>query len=236
MILALLLLLQEFPRQTGYIVDTVDAIDAQTEGRLTRAIKELDQKTGAQLAIVVVSTVQPFSIEDYTIRLAEKWKVGQKGKDTGVIFVIAVNDRQARIEVGYGLEGRIPDSVAAEVAQKHFVPYFRENKFSEGILQASYAIMHLIAREFGVELTGVPKPEAQRRGSRWGFMGGLIMLILFFSMMRRGRGGMLPWLFLGYGMGGWRGGGYGGGSFSGGTGFGGFGGGGFGGGGASVSW
>lgn len=238
MTLALLLLLaQDFPKPKGYVVDTVGVLSPETQKRLTAAIKELKQKTGAQLAIVVVPTVQPLEIRQYGLELAERWRVGSKEEDSGLLIVVAVSDRKWTIEVGYGLEGTITDLQAGKIGREYFEPHFKRKDYDTGLLQASYALMHRIAKEKGVALTDVPAAERPRGGSNrcFGSFGGLIVMVILFSMLSRGRVGWWPLIFLGMGGGRWLGGGYGGSSFGGG-GFGGFGGGGFGGGGASGSW
>lgn len=244
MTLALLLLLaQDFPKPKGYVVDTVGVLSSETQKRLTKAITELKQKTGAELAIVIVPTVQPLDIHDYAMELQKRWGgVGSKKEDSGLLIVVAVSDRKYRIEVGYGLEGTITDAQAGKIGREYFVPHFKQNDYDTGLLQTSYALMHRIAEEKGVVLTGVPAAERPRGGSNrcFGSFGGLIVMVILFSMLSRGRVGWWPLIFLGMGGGRWLGGGtsgssFGGGSFGGG-GFGGFGGGGFGGGGASGSW
>jgi uncharacterized protein len=243
-----------------YVEDYADVIDASAEQSLNGILQELEQKTGAQYIIMTVQTTSGAPIEQFSMRLAEKWKLGQKGKDNGFLFTLAVEDRQYRFEVGYGLEGFITDQFCSRVGREVLVPYLRKGDFSQGIYQANLRIIEKIAAETGVRLTGMPKlapaaTQEDHKGSSWpccGMLPLLLILLLLLGGMGRGLGWwlLLPFLFGGgRGYGGYgRSGSFGGGSFGGGFGgfggglgggfggFGGGGGGGFGGGGASGRW
>ena len=184
-------------------------------------------------------------IEMFAIELAEKWKLGQKGKDNGMLFVLALNDKKYRFEVGYGLEGFITDQYCGRVGRQVLAPLAKQGNYGRGIYEANLAIVQKIAKEYEVTLTGMPKltPVAVRRpAGRFGcarLFPLLIILLFIFGGGARGMGILFPLMLLsGMGSGGFgRSGSYGGGSFGGG--FGGFGGGmggGFGGGGASGGW
>jgi uncharacterized protein len=188
-------------------------------------------------------------IEQFAIEQVEKWKLGQKGKDNGMIFVLSKNDRRWRFEVGYGLEGFITDQLCGRVGRDVLVPYLKKDNYSEGIYQANLRIIQKIAGESGVALTGMPKvaPVGVGRGNiRRGLPCCSILPMLIFMFLIFGRGGrgmgmlfFLPFMLGGFGgHGGYgRSGSFGGGSFGGGFGsFGGGMGGGFGGGGASGGW
>ena len=187
-------------------------------------------------------------IEQFALEHAEKWKLGQKGKDNGMLFVLAAKDRKYRFEVGYGLEGFVTDQYCGRIGRDVLTPYLKRGDYSQGIHQANLTVVGQIAAKAGVTLTGMPKlkPVRGRRGRRsLPFCGSLPFIIFIILIMfgRGGRGGMM-WFLLPSMMGGFgghggygRSGSFGGGSFGGG--FGGFGGGmggGFGGGGASGSW
>ena len=248
------------PTPTTRVADLANVIPDGIERQLTAYLQELDSKTSAQVAVLTVDTTNGVPIEDFAIERAEKWGttalgLGKKKEDNGVLIVVAVADRRYRIEVGYGLEGTLPDAYCANVAQAYFVPHFKRGRYAQGIYQATAEIADTIAKEKGVTITGLVAPQLARRtaaGSRQHMRratGGvcsavapLVMIVLIFSSMRRRRGmsgWALPMLF-GMTLGSshrhssWGGGG---GGFGGG-GFGGFGGGGgsFGGGGASGGW
>jgi len=223
-----------YPAASGYVVDQSGIIDSATQTQLENWILELKQKTGAEVAVVTVDTTGPLSIEEYAVNLFQRFGIGQKGKDNGVLLLIAYKDRHMRIEVGYGLEGAITDAYSSRIINTIITPEFKDGNFSEGIQKGTAAIVTLIAKEYNVTLTGVPQPvyqDQQSGGSIWVLLFILCLFISFFFSRGGGGGGMfLPIGFPG---------GYGGrGSFGGGFsgGFGGFGGGGSGGGGASGGW
>lgn len=237
------------PMPQHYVEDYANVIDSSYEQSLNGILQELEQKTGAQYIVLTVETTGGLPIEDFAIRLAEKWKLGQKGKDNGMLFVLAKNDRKYRFEVGYGLEGFITDQYCSRVGRDVLVPYLKKGNYGEGIYQANLQIAQRIAAQAGATLAGAPtlKPVPTSRTPRTstlpccGILPVLFIMLLLFGGLGRGMGWwfFLPFMFGGFGgHGGYgRSGSYGGGSFGGG--FGGFGGGmggGFGGGGAGGSW
>jgi uncharacterized protein len=239
----------DLPTPSHYVEDYANVVNASHERSLNGILQELEQKTGVQYIILTVQTMGGLPIEQFSIELAEKWKLGQKGKDNGMIFVLSKNDRKWRFEVGYGLEGFITDQFCGRVGREVLVPYLKRDNYSEGIYQANSRIVQKIASESGVNLSGMPKIAplgVKRRNLRRGLPCCSILPMLIFMFLIFGRGGrgmgmlfFLPFMLGGFGgHGGYgRSGSFGGGSFGGG--FGGFGGGmggGFGGGGASGGW
>jgi uncharacterized protein len=230
----------------GYVVDLAGIIDRETEIVLTRYLRELEEKTTVQFVILTVNSLEGEPIEDFSIYVAhDLWRLGQKGKDNGILFTVALGDRKYRFEIGYGLEGTLPDSFVGTVGRRHLVPYFRRGEYSKGILQATLAIITKVSSEYGVEITGMPRIytgyQPVRQTSRPSVLGSILSILFFIAivyMFIRHPRLLLFLLFLNMLGGGRRsywGGGYGGGF---GGGFGGFsgGGGGFGGGGATGSW
>jgi uncharacterized protein len=237
----------ELPMPRKYVEDYVDAINDGDEKLLNGILQELEQKTGVQYIVLTVRTTGGVAIEQFSIELAEKWQLGQAGKDNGMLFTIAILDRKWRFEVGYGLEGFLTDAYCGRVGREVLLPYLRKNQYSRGIFESNAQVVNRIAKEYGVTLTGMPKLRTSPVGGR-GNRGGvpccaLILLFFVIVFVFGGRGGGLGWFFLPFIWGGFGGSrGYGGGSVGGGGfggGFGGFGGGmggGFGGGGASGGW
>lgn len=235
------------PQPRNYVEDRAAILSADYKSKLNSLLKELEQKTGAQLIVLTVGTTQPLTIERFSIELAERWKLGRKDRDDGFLFTVAVQDRAFRFEVGYGLEEFLTDQFCGRVGRDILVPQLRQGRSSEGIYQVTLAIADSIARHNNVTLTGIPsgytspiskKPQATP-------LCGLLPIILFaVFILAAGRGSpfWLLWLLLGgasnnYGNGSWGGrssGGFHSGGFGGG--FGGGGGGGFGGGGFSGKW
>ncbi len=227
----------------GHVVDLAKIISSETSKDLTGLLLELEEKTGVQLVILTVAGLDGEDIETFSLRIAEKWKLGEKGKDNGLLFTIAVKDRRYRFEVGYGLEGVLPDSLVGSIGRKSLVPHFKKGNYSQGITEATGTLLTTLASSYGIQLTGA---EKLLPGNVDGdddtiatFVFFLFFIAFIFIQMRRsrrnstsGRRSGTPPIFI---PGGWSGGGgFGGGS----GGFGGFsgGGGGFGGGGASGGW
>ncbi len=217
-----------------YVVDLAGIINDTVKHRLNGYLQELEQKTTAQMVVLTIPDLGGDSIEDLSITIAnDKWKLGQKGKDNGVLFLIALKNRKYRIEVGYGLEGVLPDSLVGSLGRKLLVPYFRKGDYSDGIYATTLAVANIIAKHYGVKIEGMPVVEYTRQPASRGNPSSLfssIIAVLFFIILgilfvRNPRAFLLFLLFSS--MGGRRGP-WGGGS--------GGGGGGFGGGGASGGW
>ena len=241
---------------SGYVTDLAGALSADTKAKLEALGAELEQKTGAQMAVVTVHTLENDSIENYANDLYKKLGIGSKKDDRGFLLLVSPDERKYRIEVGYGLEPVINDARAGDTGRA-MVPFLRTGDYSRAIQTGAWQLAKYIADDRGVTLSGQPplrnaRESRNSRGSSIGVWIFLIVLVLIFIAARRGGGGGgggsgLLWFLLGMlsgggfggGGGGYRGGGGfggGGGGYSGGGGFGGFGGGSSGGGGASGSW
>jgi uncharacterized protein len=223
---------------TDYVEDRAGIIDAQTKAGLSARLKALNDKTSVQMVILTVPTTDGIPIEEYSIERAQKWGIGQKGKDNGILFVVAINDKKYRIEVGYGLESIMPDSLAGTIGRQYMVPKFKRGDFSGGINDAANAVIGTIAKSYGTEVEGAApvNPVSRSTGrNKTGFSAFILLFAAFFILSRilspfgrRSLGRRAGGIWIGGGGFGGGGGGFGGG-FSGG-------GGGFGGGGASGGW
>ncbi|MDP6959486.1 MAG: TPM domain-containing protein, partial [Planctomycetota bacterium] len=123
---------QDFPTPNGYINDHVGVMKSSDVRKLNSVITELKQKTGAELAFLILPSVKPLDINTYANELMEKWAVGDKKKGNGMIVVVAIKDRDYAIRTGYGLEGEFPDGKVGQMGRDYFVPLFQEEKYSEG--------------------------------------------------------------------------------------------------------
>jgi len=226
------------------VVDLAGIIDNGTESKLNRYLKELETKTGAQMAILTLTSLEGQSLEELSIHIAhDQWKLGQKGKDNGVLVIVALNEKKYRIEIGYGLEGLLPDSLVGDIGRQYLVPNFKKGDYSGGIYAAAVVIANEIARDAGVEISGLPAVKMgypPNKGKKSPGVFGKIFSLLFFVIMvilfiKNPRLFLTYLLFSSMGGRGGHWGGSGGGFGGGGGGFGG-GGGGFGGGGASGGW
>jgi len=129
----------------NYVIDLAGIIDPQTEASLNRRLKELEDKTTAQMVVLTINSLEGEPIEKFSLRTAERWRLGQKGKDNGVLITVAVQDRKYRIEVGYGLEAILPDSYLGSLTRQHFVPNFRQGKYSQGVeaVVSTLSLIHI---------------------------------------------------------------------------------------------
>jgi len=230
-------------KPSNYVVDLANIVDDTVEARLDNYLRELEQKTSAQMVVLTLTSLEGESLEDFSIRTAhDRWHLGQKGKDNGVLFTVSLNDRKYRMEIGYGLEGILPDSLVGSIGREYLVPNFRKGDYTTGIYAATLAVANIIASDQGVEIAGMPKTRPARGGRSQREVGvfDTILTVIFLIgaiilFIRHPR--LLLFLLLFSSMGGGRRSGWGGGGgFGGGGSFGGGGGGGFGGGGASGGW
>lgn len=250
------------PPLQARVTDLTSTLSAEQQARIEQELAAFEARKGSQIAVLIVPTTQPETIEQYALRVAEAWKLGRKGVDDGALLLVAKDDRALRIEVGYGLEGVIPDAVAKRVISEIITPYFKQGDFYGGIQAGVTRLVRLV--------DGEPLPPPRQKDVSWSnvedflplafiavfVVGGVLRAMLGRFLGASVAGGVAAfaaWLILGsllsalivalivfvFTLGGGRGmGGFGGRSGGGGFGGGGFsgGGGGFGGGGASGRW
>ena len=234
------------PAPTGYVSDFAGVLQPGTKQRLEDLCTQVDQKTKAQIAVVTINKIDSDqSIEEFAVALEEKWKVGAKGTDRGVLMLFVINPRGGRIEVGYGLEGILNDAKVGDIGRT-MSPAARENDYDTAIPLGVNGVAQVIATDAGVTLTQtqiVHRYHEQQVGTQvhlsfWQVVigGGVVLLILIF-LISTGNAGWIFFLLMNMmGGGGGGGGGRDDGRGGGGGGFGGFGGGSSGGGGASGDW
>lgn len=234
------------PAPTQWVTDKAGLLDASQQAALNDKLRAFEQKSGAQFIIYTLPSLEGEAVEDFTIRCAEAWRVGQKKYDNGLIVFVFVKEKKIRVEVGYGLEGTVTDAVSSRVIRENMAPYFQKGDWYGGLNAGADA---LIARISGGEAPVPPmKPEGSGGGASSGgggfdpiFLLVIILIFFFFiaPMLRRGGCGGCFWPMFFLGGGGGRtfgGGGFGGGGWGGGGGGFSGGGGGFGGGGATGGW
>lgn len=221
-----------FPTLNRPVIDMVGLLTEESQASLSSQIKQIYEAKGPQIGILVTNDLQGYPIEEYSIRLAERWQLGGAKSDNGLIVVIAPSERKMRIEVGGGVEGEITDLVASRLISDVLRPAFKAEDYAGGLQQ----VLIVVAERFDIKLNGAGGVRRQKRVRTDISPGTLIFLIFLFvilgPLLRRSRGG-----FYGYSSSrsGWGGSSHSGGWSSGGGGWGG-GGGGFSGGGASGDW
>ncbi len=230
----------EIPILKNYVTDQTNTLSSEQLSDLERRLRVYEDTTSNQIVILMISTLEGEDLFDFSHRVAETNKIGQEGKDNGILILVVKDDRKIRIEVGYGLEGVVPDAVASSIIRNIMIPYFKSGNYYGGLLKGIETLQDVIAGTYQAE---------EEKFSAKNFITPIILLIfllIFFfvigSIKGSSRGGWAyrsggwysyPYRRSGWGgfggFGGFGGGGFGGGGFSGG-------GGSFGGGGASGSW
>lgn len=147
------------PPLRARVTDLTNTLSAENRATLERELADFEQRKGVQIAVLVIPTTEPEAIEQYAIRAAEAWKLGRKGVDDGILLVVALKDRALRIEVGYGLEGVIPDAVAKRIVAEVIVPFFKQGDYYGGIHAGITRLTRLI--------DGEPLPPPEARDSGW---------------------------------------------------------------------
>lgn len=243
---------QEFaavpPLQTR-VTDKIGMLTENQRATLENVLKDYEERTGSQIAILLISKTEPEAIEQYSIRVYDEWKLGRKGVDDGVLLVVAKNNppslRRLRIEAGRGVQGSLTDAQSKRILQDVIAPHFRQNDFYGGLAAGVSAITSLLDKEgfTGPDRKAAAKDHDESDALSLGLFFFFMILFLLLSrigssrrrMHRHGWGRATPGVILGGGIGGFGGGGFGGGGFGGGGGFSG-GGGSADGGGASGNW
>lgn len=246
---------QDLPEKSNTLVtDYTNTLQAEQKALLEHKLVMFDDSTSTQIAVVIIKSTGAYDINEYTQKLGRAWGVGQKGKNNGIVILVAIADRKVSIQTGYGAEGAVPDAITHEIIQNDITPRFKEGNYYAGLDDGTNSLIKYMKGEYKA---GKKKTDSDD-GGPIGFVIIIIVVILIIIFRnRRGGGGQIIgsrgsaspfWWFLagnmiGRGSGGW-GGFSGGGSSDGGSsgdsgdsgGFGGFGGGDFGGGGSSGSW
>jgi uncharacterized protein len=218
----------------GWVHDEAGILSAGTKAELEAILQAERDSTSNQIAILIINSLDGGSLEEFALSVAEKWGIGKKGKDNGVLFLIAMQERQMRLEVGRGLEGTLTDLMSSRINRNEVVPHFRQGNYDAGVVAGTKAIIQTIKGEYKNDEPVVRKTKRFRKNSPYTTLIVLIIIIVIAAFRRRGGGGGTGGYWSGGGfIGG--GGGFGGSSGSWGSGdFGG--GGGFSGGGSSDSW
>lgn len=224
------------PTTSIYVQDYAGVLSPETEARMNNLGAQLAAKTKAQIVVVTLPSLEGTPSEDYALGLLRQWGIGDKTLNNGVVLLVAVNDRQSRIEVGYGLEGALPDAKTGRIQDDYMLPYFQQGDYEKGILNGYLTIVGEVAKEYKLEFKSdakpAPQPQVSQSASWWDsapwwlqivIVVGLVLLFMIDWMFF---GGAITYLILSLLSRG-RGGGSGGGGFGGGSG---------GGGGSSRKW
>ena len=197
--------LQAIPALSGPVVDTAGTLNAAQVEQLSQKLRALRQQYGAQMQVLIIPTTQPEDAFSYSMRVVEKWQLGSKEKDDGLLLMIVINDRKAWIQTGYGLEGVIPDIVAKSLVRDTLAPFLRTGDFSGGI----NAVIDASFQRISGEVTAMPEPKSKKKGEQPDWMGAVIFGAIIIAVLSNVLGGffasglgaagvfLFVWLFIG---------------------------------------
>lgn len=167
----------QFPELTGRVVDQAGVLSAQTINKITAMLQRHEEATSNQVVVVTLKSLQGYEISDYGYQLGRFWKIGQEGRDNGVLLIVAPNERKVRIEVGYGLEGSLTDALSKNIIETVITPRFKQGDMEGGIREGTRAILAAIE--------GTYTPKKRKAGTNvdeaFNFFGAAVFLALFFS-------------------------------------------------------
>lgn len=211
------------PTASFYVNDSAGVLSGAQEAKMLSAAEALAKQTGAQVVVLTVTSLDGKAIEEYALEVARAWGIGDEKKDNGVLILLSTGDREIRVEVGYGLEGCLPDGKTGRLIDTYAIPYYAENDFAAGTEQLFYAVLNVVCEEYGVDPTSLDVPVMETPGEEettvWDliYLGVALVGFVVLAVVTRGR----IFIFLGFGGFGRGGGGGGGRNFGGGGGFGG---------------
>ena len=193
------------PPLKARVNDLTGTLSAEQRSALEQTLAEFEQRKGAQIAVLLVPTTEPEPVAMFAVRVQESWKLGRKGVDDGVLLAIAKDDRELHIEVGYGLEGVLPDAIAKRIIEEEIVPRFKQGDFYGGIRAGTDRIMRVIE---GEALPPPSRKAMEREGTDWlvpllffvVFAGGILRAIfgrLFGGVLGGGLAGLAGWMLMG---------------------------------------
>lgn len=160
-----------FPAPQGYVNDFAGMLDAGAKQRLEARLSAYQRQTTNEIAIALLPSLEGRSVNDVAVKLFEQWRIGKRGTDNGILIVVGRNERQVRIEVGYGLEGKVPDAQAGRIIREAITPSFREGKYAEGLERAVEELIGLIG---GATTTAPPAARSRQRSSNLWFLYGIL--------------------------------------------------------------
>ncbi len=155
----------DFPPLTGRIVDQANLLDADTENTLDEQLAAHEAQTSNQIVVVTVDSLEGFTDADYALRLGRQWGIGTEERSNGVILLVAPNERKVRIEVGYGLEGALPDGLAGQIIRRNILPQFKESDYPGGIRSGIDAILKAVVGEYKAEPVSSNRSSGRNKNS-----------------------------------------------------------------------
>lgn len=173
----------EVPRLQGRVNDYAELLSPATEASLESVLKSLESSDSTQIVVLTIGSLQGDSLEEFSLRVVEDWKIGQQGLDNGVLLLVARDDRKIRIEVGYGLEGKLTDMTAGRIIGNVMGPRFKQGDFNQGIIDGIGAIVMTVRGEFTA--AAETKPNGSGREDPGGLLTSMIFIFFIFGSLLR---------------------------------------------------
>ena len=173
----------EVPRLQGRVNDYADLLSPATEASLESVLKSLESSDSTQIVVLTITSLQGDSLEEFSLGVVEDWKIGQQGLDNGVLLLVARDDRKIRIEVGYGLEGKLTDMTAGRIISNVMGPRFKQGDFNQGIIDGIGAIVMTVRGEFTA--AAETKPNGSGREDPGGLLTSMIFIFFIFGSLLR---------------------------------------------------
>jgi uncharacterized protein len=174
----------EVPQLTARVNDTAGMLSAATRQQLEDVLARLEQTDSTQIVLLTIPSLDGEVLEEFSIKVVDQWKIGQKGVDNGALLLIAKKDRKIRIEVGYGLEGSLTDLMAGRIIRNVIVPQFKAGNFDQGVIDGVQTMIKVVRGEYKTSEKG-PAGSGQRQKKGTAGLGGLFAFIFFISMLGR---------------------------------------------------
>ena len=172
------------PKSNFYVNDYADVLSKETENYILNSNIDLQSKTKAQIVVVTVKTLDGKTIEEYATELFREFGIGDKEKNNGVLLLCSTGDRMFRIEVGYGLEGALPDGKTGRIQDQYIIPYLKNNNYDEGIKNGFSAILEEVCKEYNIEIQGAQKSKLVKDSSDEVFMILIIISLIISAIMK----------------------------------------------------
>ncbi len=183
----------DVPPLRGRINDYANMISPQTKRVLNEKLKALEDSDSTQVVILTIPSLKGDNLEEFSMRVVEKWKIGQKGLDNGVLLLVVKNDRKVRIEVGYGLEGRLTDLLAGRIVDYEIIPAFKRGDYDKGFINGVNAIIAAVKGEY--KASAKPKSSKESNGAKYFPFFILILIVMIVGSRRRFLGGIIGAIF-----------------------------------------
>src|SRR5665213_349225 len=180
----------QWPAPQGYVNDLANVIPADQSQTLEAFLTQVEQKTGAQIAVVTTPSVEGADIDGAAVDLFKTWGIGKKGRDDGILILASIQDHRVRIEVGYGLEAVVNDGQAGSIIRQYMTPYFKQGDYGQGLTQGAAAVAQLVAASEGVTLDGqIAQPISDDYGGYKALFAIIFIVFIIISrILRSGRG------------------------------------------------